>query len=197
MMMTCVTHALSLTRHEQTPTDAVRSIAARVSRSLGGVLRIEFVVAGDLHRLRIPAPGPSRPVIGLWEHTCVEAFIASNADTAYHELNCAPSGEWAIFAFRGYRDIAPRPDDVTAPEITARHTPERLELDVVVRLRGLSAAYADAPLRVGLSAVIEEEDGRLSYWALRHPPGKPDFHHPDAFALTLAAPGVDSGVDPG
>jgi hypothetical protein len=196
-MMTCATHLLSLTRHEQTPTDAVRSIAARVRRSLGGVLRMEYVIDGDLHRLRIPAPGPSRPVIGLWEHTCVEAFIARNGDTAYHELNCAPSGEWAIFAFRGYRDSAPLPDDVPAPEITAHHTPERLELDVVVRLSGLSATYADARLRLALSAVIEEEDGRLSYWALRHPPGKPDFHHPKAFVLALAAPGVDSGVDPG
>jgi len=42
--------------------------------------------------------------------------------------------------------------------------------------------------RIGLSAVIEETDGTKSYWALRHPPGKPDFHHPDCFALTLGAP---------
>src|SRR3546814_10579152 len=37
---------------------------------------------------------------------------------------------------------------------------------------------------LALSAVIEETDGTKSYWALRHPPGKPDFHHPDCFALT-------------
>jgi hypothetical protein len=45
-----------------------------------------------------------------------------------------------------------------------------------------------AALRVALSAVIEEEGGMLSYWALKHPPGKPDFHHPDAFALELEPP---------
>lgn len=39
-----------------------------------------------------------------------------------------------------------------------------------------------------ISAVIEEADGTKSYWALRHPPGKPDFHHPDCFALELPAP---------
>ena len=38
---------------------------------------------------------------------------------------------------------------------------------------------------LGISAVIEEQDGRLSYWALAHPPGKPDFHHRDCFALRL------------
>jgi hypothetical protein len=44
-------------------------------------------------------------------------------------------------------------------------------------------------LRLGLSAVIEDIDGRLSYWALKHPPGKPDFHHPDSFALDVTLPG--------
>jgi len=39
---------------------------------------------------------------------------------------------------------------------------------------------------LGLSAVIEETSGRKSYWALAHPPGKPDFHHTDSFALELA-----------
>jgi len=37
-----------------------------------------------------------------------------------------------------------------------------------------------------LSAVIEATDGSLSYWALEHPADKPDFHHPDSFALELA-----------
>jgi hypothetical protein len=40
-------------------------------------------------------------------------------------------------------------------------------------------------LRLGLSAVIEDDNGSLSYWALKHPSGKPDFHHPDAFALEI------------
>lgn len=57
------------------------------------------------------------------------------------------------------------------------------------------SAILDAPSlnvgcqwRMGLSAIIETNDGTKSYWALRHPPGKPDFHHRDCFALELAAP---------
>jgi len=42
---------------------------------------------------------------------------------------------------------------------------------------------------IGLAAVIEELDGTKSYWALAHPPGAPDFHHADCFALTLPAIG--------
>jgi hypothetical protein len=43
-------------------------------------------------------------------------------------------------------------------------------------------------LRIALAAVIEDDNGRLSYWGLRHAPGKPDFHHPNGFALEVARP---------
>ena len=41
--------------------------------------------------------------------------------------------------------------------------------------------------RLGLAAVIEEANGRISYWALAHPPGRADFHQTDGFALELPA----------
>jgi hypothetical protein len=44
---------------------------------------------------------------------------------------------------------------------------------------------AQASARMGLSAVIEEVDGTRSYWALAHPPGDPDFHHPACFGIEL------------
>ena len=74
------------------------------------------------------------------------------------------------------------------PHIAVRSTGSRLELDALVRLDGLSAIHPRAPLRIGLSAVIEASDG-LSYWALRHPADKPDFHDADGFALLLEPPG--------
>jgi hypothetical protein len=33
--------------------------------------------------------------------------------------------------------------------------------------------------------VIEAADGGKSYWALAHPPGRPDFHHAAGFAAHL------------
>ena len=50
------------------------------------------------------------------------------------------------------------------------------------------AGLPPRPWEVGLCAVIEETGGIMSYWALYHPPGEPDFHHPGCFALTLPAP---------
>ena len=63
--------------------------------------------------------------------------------------------------------------------------PERL--DYSISQPSSMSNCADEPLSIGLSAVIEETDGTKSYWALRHPPGPPDFHHPDCFALELPA----------
>ena len=69
------------------------------------------------------------------------------------------------------------------PRIAVRQTPDRLELEASIALDRLS--LADGVLSLGLSAVIEDDRGGLWYWALEHAPGKPDFHHRDAFALEL------------
>ena len=144
-------------------------------------LRVAYVLEGDIDRLRIPPPRPPRIVERLWQHTCCELFIA-RADvpahlSGYREFNFSPSGEWAAYAFQRYREGALLAE--ASVEIVVRRAPDRLELSASVPSGGKER------LRVGLSAVVEDESGTLSYWALRHAPGKPDFHHPDAFALEL------------
>jgi hypothetical protein len=62
-----------------------------------------------------------------------------------------------------------------------------VELHATVALVPLSHSYENAPLALGISAVIEASDGTRSYWALAHPSDKPDFHHPGAFALAIDA----------
>ena len=74
--------------------------------------------------------------------------------------------------------------DVAAPRIEVRRAADRLEL----RARLALPQLVDAPGALGLSAVIEEASGAKSYWALAHPPGRPDFHHADGFAAELTPP---------
>jgi hypothetical protein len=101
----------------------------------------------------------------------------------YYELNFAPSRRWAIYRFDAYRDGMSPADVTAAPEISVRRFDDRLELDARVRLYDLAALCGARNLRLALSAVVEEQEGTLSYWALKHAPGKPDFHHPDSFVL--------------
>ena len=102
----------------------------------------------------------------------------------YREFNFSPSGEWAVYAFRGYREGGEL-DVEPAPGIAVQRKGDRLELYAQIRADILPPGR---PLRLALSAVVEDADGTLSYWALRHLPGKPDFHHTDAFALQLVQP---------
>lgn len=109
--------------------------------------------------------------------------MASTGSPGYHEFNLGPSGEWAAYAFARYRIGRVVADEHLNPGVTVRSTAGRFELDVRVHLGHLSPMHRSANLSLALSAVVEDDSGELSYWALRHPPGKPDFHHPDAFAL--------------
>lgn len=178
----------TLVSHPRTPGPAVREITARVSRSSAGVLAVEFSLDGTLAGLRIPEPGPARQGRELWRHTCFEAFVARAGASSYHEINLAPSGAWTVYAFRGYRDGGPLEDTALAPRTRVRREDERLALDAEIDLARLAPDYPHAALRIGLAVVVEAADGTLSYWALRHPPGAPDFHHADAFAIALEPP---------
>ena len=177
-----------LAPHAETRQDAVRQVDARVRRGGDGTLALTFGLAGDLSRLRIPRAGERRRGRDLWRHTCFEVFVARDGDTAYHEFNVSPSCEWAVYAFRSYRDGGPLDDDRMAPSIVVRREGGRLELDALVALDRLSSSHRHDALRLALSAVLEADDGMLSYWALHHPPGSPDFHHAEGFVLRLEGP---------
>ena len=104
----------------------------------------------------------------------------------YRELNFSPSGEWATYDFLGYR-AGGKPVAGPGPDIAARCSEDRLELDAEIRPESLPPGRS---LRLGLFAVVEDAGGGLTYWALRHPESQPDFHHSNAFALTLDLPAL-------
>ena len=158
-----------------------------VRRSASAELNLSYRLDGDIAGLRIFSPAAERMATQLWQHTCFEAFIAVDGQSAYHEFNFAPSRKWAVYAFSGYRNGGPQANESLRPHIAVRTTDTTLQLDSRVQLDALSAIHPKAPLRLGLSAVIEGNNG-LSYWALRHPVDKPDFHHADGFALLIEAP---------
>jgi hypothetical protein len=180
--------------HPATLEAAIRALTVSVRRT--SELRLRFRLDGAIGSLRIPescaSPGHAD---GLWEHTCFEAFLAAAGSPRYWEFNFSPSGEWARYGFRGYRDrmTTPALAELPPPSMEWAVTGGSLELEAGIPL-ARSSDLAAAPLRVALAAVVEARDGGRSYWALRHPPGKPDFHHPDGFAILLepASPATPS-----
>jgi hypothetical protein len=176
--------SFTLVCHPQTPSQAIRSIDVVVNRAATGILGMSFTLEGDLSGLRIPETRPARRMDNLWRHTCFEVFVRAGTGPGYREFNFSPSGEWAAYAFRSYRDGGVL-DMEPGPEITVSRGRGCLELHSGIRLDCLPPGHA---LQLGLSAVVEDVDGGLSCWALCHPPGRPDFHHTDAFAFRLTRP---------
>jgi hypothetical protein len=168
------------------PSRIVRGIDASVLCDEAKALKLTYRLMANMEQLSIPAPTAPRRADGLWQHTCFEAFIGTKESPAYYEFNFAPSGEWAAYGFSGYRDGGPLAGEMVAPDILVRKSAGHLELAATVRLGHLPLVRSAMFLRLGLSVVIEETDGTRSYWALNHPAEKPDFHHPDSFALELA-----------
>lgn len=180
-MSTTDSGPLTLTRHPLTDSTAVREIIVEAGEAENGSLMLNFCLVGDISGLRIPESRAPRRADNLWQHTCFEAFVMAGEGPEYREFNFSPSGEWAAYDFRGYRN-ARALESVVSPCIQVYRSMDRLELDAEIS-QGLLPHGCQ--LTLGLSAVVENVDGILSYWALRHPPGKPDFHHADAFALQL------------
>lgn len=158
--------------------DPVLHLQARAERH-GGTLRLTYNLSGPLETLRIPPPEPApQRRDGLWQHTCLEAFLGLPGQEGYWELNLAPSGHWNLYRLDGYRrNLRPEPALQALP-ITVALTPANLELRADLPLPAALAQVLERELAIelGLSAVLEHRDGELSYWALAHPTGPPDFH---------------------
>ena len=173
--------------HPDSPAPAIR-IEAEARHAPDDRLALRYRITGAVDALLLPPPAPPGRADGLWRHSCFEAFVRPAADAGYWELNFAPSAQWAAYRFSDYRQGMAVAGEVPPPRMEMLAGRENLELTASVELGRPLGLLADLPWQVGLSAVIEERNGRLSWWALAHPSGEPDFHHSDCFALELPPP---------
>jgi hypothetical protein len=176
---------VSLIPHPDFHCEAVTGIDVETTRVMPAALMLRYVVRGDIGKVRLPTAMSFERSDGLWQHTCFEAFLKPGAGETYNEFNFAPSTRWAAYQFSGYREGMITATSLATPAIILKCEDGLLEIDVNLNVQPLPELAQARIWRAGLSAVIEETGGLKSYWALAHPPGRPDFHHPDCFALEL------------
>lgn len=170
-------HALQA--HPSAPPAASWRLEAGAQGIPGG-LRLRYLLQGNVGSLRL---GNSRGrAHELWRQTCFEAFLAPQGGPGYLELNFTPSGAWAAYGFDARRQGMRSLELPQAPEIATNRGDRSLEVTVQFLLPFAAPAW-----RLGLSAVLEEDGGTMSYWALAHPGPRPDFHDPAGFLLDIAA----------
>jgi hypothetical protein len=176
---------LALKLHPDSLGLAATQVEVDVARPRPGSLVLCYFLTGQIGDLHIPAEMAAARTDGLWQHTCFEAFLGTSPGTAYYEFNFAPSTQWAAYRFSSYRSGMRVATEISAPRIEVHSGSTCYTLQASLELAPSSSLPRDAIWRVGLSALIEETNGRKSYWALAHPPGKADFHHSDCFAHEL------------
>jgi len=176
----------ALTPHSSRP-GAIAGVEVEASRPGPGLLALRYVVADPERTLRLPRKAAPARADGLWRRTCFEAFVQVPGSEAYYELNLSPSMRWAAYRFDGYRAGMAPALNIGAPVIETATAGAGFELWATLDLSAVGDLPPQAPWRLGLSAVIEDRERRISHWALAHPPGKADFHHAAGFAAELSA----------
>jgi hypothetical protein len=172
-----------LQAHPAHPPSQVHAVTARVLGADQNWLRLRWRVDG-VQALAVPAFAGKGRADNLWQTTCFELFLVPDGATGYCEFNLSPSERWAAYDFTRYRaGMAERPLE-REPQGTMRLGSSFAIFDAALPL----TALPQSDCRMNLAAVIEEQGGVKSYWALAHAPGKPDFHDPACFAATLPAP---------
>lgn len=161
---------------------AIKGVTLRWGRVADGRIMLRWRVDGGARLVVPPAREPARAE-DLWQTTCFEMFLA-DGEGRYREYNFSPSGEWAAWTFAGYRNRAADHEPVAAP-VTAIDSGLSV-FTCTVFLDGGELAQAS---RAAFSAVLDEGEGGVSYWALRHGREKPDFHDPTCFVVPLGPAG--------
>jgi hypothetical protein len=173
-----------LVPHPDHPAAAVTGVEARIIGQDANWLRARWRIEGS-QQLIVPAFAGKGRTDALWQTTCFELYLKPLGGDAYCELNLSPSERWNAYDFDGYRAGMRERPFPHEPECTIRQGSTFAIFDAAIPVAGLP----DQDCAMGLSAILEEQGGTISYWALAHPEGKPDFHAPACFAVALPAPG--------
>ena len=178
--MTIASQALPLLCHPATPCPLALRLSVALDWQATGLV-LHYRVSGQVDGIQWPPTAPPGPADGLWQHTCLEAFVSPVLAAHYREFNFSPSQQWAAYCFSAERQRDADAETCRSIQPGIRlsrrlsHSPGQFDLWATLP----EAALPPGPrLCLGLSAVIETLDGHPSYWALQHPRAdRPDFHH--------------------
>ncbi len=150
----------------------------------GRQIECRWRLDGNIDAIRWPVVTDNpRRVHGLWHSTCFEWFLGPTTFDQYIEFNLSPSQDWNAFHFDGLRRGMIEASGIQPLSVVVHHGAREALIEAHIALDG----PPPSPAHLGLSAVIEDTDGGLHYFALAHATATPDFHHPDNHVTLPAA----------
>jgi hypothetical protein len=173
-----------LTPFEPLPAEINLHVSGKIRRPNPETIQICYQLTGDLDSVLLPQSAhPAQRRDELWTTTCLELFIGERESSPYWELNVSPNGDWNIYKLTNYRsNLAP---DLEFQELASviQGASGHFELSLACPLPG--KLKTSPKLDVAICAVIQFNQGPLSYWALQHSGPEADFHRRDDFVLSL------------
>ncbi|MBN3895899.1 MAG: DOMON-like domain-containing protein [Nostoc sp. NOS(2021)] len=172
-------------------------IAGNIARN-GNKLVICYVLEGDLKEIALAKPtvrvasrteGIAPPSNTrsrkheLWKDTCFEFFLGIKDSLRYWEFNLSPAGHWNVYRFDGYRQGMQEETAFTTLPFSVQNQADGLALVLDVDLNKIVSA--NQAIEVGITTVIKDKDGEVTYWALTHRSAEADFHLRDSFIIKL------------
>ena len=156
-------------------------IAGNIARN-GNKLAIRYILEGDLKEIAIAPPSntPSRKH-ELWEDTCFEFFLGIKDSQRYWEFNLSPAGHWNVYRFDGYRQGMQEETAFTILPFNVENQADGLILVLDIDLNKIFSA--EQAIEVGITTVIKDRNGEVTYWALTHTGAKADFHLRNSFIV--------------
>jgi hypothetical protein len=147
-------------------------------------LVVQYTLLGAIDQVVIPAPSdaPARSA-NLWEQTCLEFFLSTRNSPSYWEFNLSPAGHWNIYHFDDYRQGMQEEQAYHALSFSTETEPDAFSLSLKLDLDDIIPV--GRVLNVGISAVTQSKDGKITHWALTHPSTQADFHRRESFTIKL------------
>lgn len=147
-------------------------------------LVIQYTLLGAVDQIVIPAQSevPTRTTY-LWEQTCLEFFLSIKNTPSYWEFNLSPAGHWNIYHFDDYRQGMQEEQAYTSLPFSTETESDAFSLSLKLDLDDIIPV--GRVIDVGIGAVTQSKDGKLTHWALTHPGTQADFHRRESFTIKL------------
>lgn len=136
---------------------------------------VSYKLTGDLKSIDLGTEPHHARIIKLWEKTCFELFIKNKKDQ-YMEFNFSPVFEWNAFFFDKKGDALQEFEKMASVKMDILHSMEVFKVIVEIKKSQFPEDFFTEGMSAGLTTVLKERAGRLSYWALSHEDQRPNFH---------------------
>lgn len=164
----------SLVPFENSQAPAI-SIATELNTTSDSIY-ISYKLSGALNSIDMGEGNPKHArVLKLWEKTCFELFMKDEKNS-YIEFNFSPDFEWNCFYFEKKGDALAEYKRMELVKFDILFSNEVVNVIVELQKKMFPDHFFDGKLCVGITSVLKEKSGALSYWALSHHDIRPNFH---------------------